>query len=167
VLVVDVMDVTLANCGVFMLRHTHDVEVTLVQYRGPMGSHPPPAMVQLAHNLHKCCFNLQDLWYQFIFEATIIYHYEMFPILQWGCFGLGHFFHIFVTYVIHVFYLRHFFSFYIIIINKFSHLLICMFFEIIKKLIFILHSNQKTFLYPQNKKFKLKNESNILMKVFM
>jgi hypothetical protein len=38
-----------------------------------------------------------------------IYHYNMFPILGWGCFKLGHFLHIFV---IHgppmFFYLRHF-----------------------------------------------------------
>jgi len=31
-----------------------------------------------------------------------MYWYDMFPILGWGCFGLGHFLHIFVTHVAHV-----------------------------------------------------------------
>jgi hypothetical protein len=34
----------------------------------------------------------------------------------------------------------------------FSHFLICMLDEIIKKMILVLHSNQKTFLYPQKLK---------------
>jgi hypothetical protein len=42
-----------------------------------------------------------------------------------------------------------------------------MFDEIIKKMITILHSNQKTFLYPQKLKVQnLKKESNTLMRVF-
>jgi len=39
--------------------------------------------------------------------------------------------------------------FVLIVRNTFSHILICMFDEIIKTLILILHSNQKTSLYPQ------------------
>jgi hypothetical protein len=68
----------------------------------------------------------------------------MFPILGWGCFGFGHFLHIFVTHVTHVFiYLKHFIFILqhhvLIVKNTFSHILICMFDEIIKNLILILH----------------------------
>jgi len=71
----------------------------------------------------------------------------MFPILGWGYFGLGHFLHIFVTHVTHFFYLRHF-TFILphhvlIVTNTFSQNLICMLDEIIKKMILVLHSNQK------------------------
>jgi hypothetical protein len=38
-----------------------------------------------------------------------IYNYDMFPILGWGCFGLGHFLHIFVTHVTHVFLFKAFY----------------------------------------------------------
>jgi hypothetical protein len=37
----------------------------------------------------------------------------------------------------------------LIVRNTFSHIFICMFDEIIKKMILILHSNQKTFIYPK------------------
>ncbi len=54
----------------------------------------------------------------------------MFPILGWGCFGLGHFLHIFVTHVTHFLNLKHFtfilHHFVLIIIITFSHILICM-----------------------------------------
>jgi hypothetical protein len=39
----------------------------------------------------------------------------------------------------------------LIVRNTFSHILICMFDEIIKKLILILHSNKKTFFTPKKK----------------
>jgi hypothetical protein len=40
---------------------------------------------------------------QFIFEATTcIYHYNMFLILGWVCFGLWHSCNIFVTHVMHI-----------------------------------------------------------------
>ncbi len=33
----------------------------------------------------------------------------MFPFLKWGCFGLGHFWHIFVTHVTHIFLFKAFY----------------------------------------------------------
>jgi len=60
------------------------------------------------------------------------------------------------------FYLKHFIfilHLVLIVINTFSHILICMFDEIIKKKILILHSNQKTFLYPKKIKFKRRRKA--------
>jgi hypothetical protein len=37
---VNVVDITLANHGVFTRRHARDVEVASVDTRRPMGSHP-------------------------------------------------------------------------------------------------------------------------------
>jgi hypothetical protein len=47
----------------------------------------------------------------------------------------------------------------LIVINTFSHIIICMFNEIIKKMIIILHSNQKIVYTPKNKKFKPKRKA--------
>jgi hypothetical protein len=73
--------------------------------------------------------------------------------LSYGCFGLGRFLHIFVTHVTHFSYSRHFtfilHHLVLIVINTFSHILICMFDEFIKTMILILHPNQKIFFYPQ------------------
>jgi hypothetical protein len=41
VFVVDVMDVTLANCRIFMWQHAHDAEVTPMQYRRANGIPSP------------------------------------------------------------------------------------------------------------------------------
>jgi hypothetical protein len=77
----------------------------------------------------------------------------MFPILIWGCFGLGHFLYIFVTHAPMFFYLKHFtfilHDLVLIIRNKFSHIFICMLDKFIKTMILILHPNQKIFPYPQ------------------
>jgi hypothetical protein len=72
----------------------------------------------------------------------------MFPILGWGCFGLGHFLHIFVTRhpCFLIFILHHLV---LIVRNTFSHIVICMFDKFIKTMILILHPNQKIFFYPQ------------------
>jgi hypothetical protein len=61
------------------------------------------------------------------------------------------------------FYLRHF-TFILqhltlVVRNTFAHILICMFDEIIKNLILILHSNQKPFFTPQKKKLKPKRKA--------
>jgi len=66
----------------------------------------------------------------------------MFPILGWGYFELGHFLHIFMTrhsYIKHFPFILH--HLVLIVINTFLDILICMFDEIIKKMIIILHSN--------------------------
>ncbi len=63
-----------------------------------------------------------------------------------------------------IFILHHFM---VTVKNTFSHILICMLDEIIKKMIIILHSNKKTFFYPQRLIKSLdQKESNTLMKVF-
>jgi hypothetical protein len=61
------------------------------------------------------------------------------------------------------FYLRHFTfilqHLVLMVKNKFSHILICMLDEVIKKMIIVLVSNKKTFRYPQNEKFKPKRKA--------
>jgi hypothetical protein len=94
----------------------------------------------------------------------------MFPILGWGFLDLVIFCTLFITCVTHVFYLRHFIfilqHLVLIVRNTLSHILKCMLDEIIKRLILILHVNQKTFFYPKNKKVQTYNKSNTLMRVF-
>ncbi len=49
----------------------------------------------------------------------------MFPILGWGCFGLGHFLHIFVTHVTHVILFKAFyFHFAPSCVNSYKYILI-------------------------------------------
>jgi len=80
----------------------------------------------------------------------------MFPILGWGCFGLGHFLHIFGTHVTHFILFKTFYfhlhHLVLIIKNTFSHILICMLDKFIKTMILVLHSNQKIFFYPKKLK---------------
>jgi hypothetical protein len=49
--VVDVMEVALADRGVFMCWHAKDAEVALTWYRKGNGIHPPPIMTQIAQSL--------------------------------------------------------------------------------------------------------------------
>jgi hypothetical protein len=68
-----------------------------------------------------------------------------------------------------LFYLRTFtfilHHFVLIIINTFSHILVCMFDKFIKKIILVLHSNQKIFFYPQKLEVKTLKRKNTLMRV--
>ncbi len=98
------------------------------------------------------------------FRITIYFwSNHMFPILSWGCFGLGRSSHIFVTHVTHVFYLNHFIfilhHFLLIIRNTFSHILICMLDKFIKTMILVLHSNQKIFLPPKTRSSNFKKKT--------
>jgi len=89
-----------------------------------------------------------------------VYHYDMFSILRWGCFGFEHFWHIFVTHAIHflkklrhfTFILQHLVS---MVKNAFSHILLCMLGEIIKKMFLILFLNKKNLYLPP----KMKNSN--------
>jgi hypothetical protein len=76
----------------------------------------------------------------------------MFPIQRWGCFGLGHFLHIFITHVIHFQKFKHltFILHHLVLMvkNTFSHIHICMLHEIIKKVDYNLAIKQKNHFLP-------------------
>jgi hypothetical protein len=85
-------------------------------------------------------------------------------ILSWGCFGLEHFWHIFVTHAIHFFKFKHFTfilqHLLLMVKNTFSHIFICMLDEIIKKNDSNLALKQKKPLFtPKNEKFKPKRKT--------
>ncbi len=162
VFMVDVVDVALANHGVFMWWHTHDAKVASTWYKRANGIQSPSNSD--IDNPYFTTILIKVLFWSLGFRAAIYLwsnHYDMFPNLGWGCFGLGHFLHIFVTRH-HFFCWRHFFfilhHLLLIVRNTSSHIIICVFDEIIKKLILILHSTKNPFLAPKIRSSNLKEK---------
>jgi hypothetical protein len=100
------------------------------------------------------------------FKQPHIYHYDMFPILWWVCFKLGHFCNTLPIF----FYLQHFTFFLhhlvLMVRNIFSHTLICMFDKIVQTFILVLHSNKKTCFDSQKCKIQTLKENNTFVRVF-
>jgi hypothetical protein len=124
-----------------------------------MGSHPLLVTTQIAHSLSqfwlRCCFGLQDLGQQFILKATTylpLWHILGGVVWIWAFFA--HFCNmssmIFNKSILH--------HLVLIIKNTFSHILICMLDEIIKKMILVLHSNQFFFLLPKIRSSNLETQ---------
>ncbi len=131
--------------------------------RGPMGSLPLQVLTHITHSFphfdQGIVLDFRLLGQQFIFEATTcIYHFDMFPILRWVCFGLGYFCNIFIMHVTHTLLFK---TFYLCLcLEIHSHIFLYVYLmKLSKKLLQFCTQTKKHFFIPKNKQFKPKKKT--------